>query len=70
MIQDLVNIILGYAQENVLLSWIDQDKINWRHLSANPAAIELIKVCLEEDPDKNRLVAAAIRKSSDIHTKI
>ena len=35
MIPDLLNIILDYAGEYQLLSWINPEKINWYCLSAN-----------------------------------
>ena len=55
MIQDknvfptvIIDIILEYSAEYKLLSWIDEDKIDWLQLSRNPAAIHL----LEQNPDK------------------
>ena len=38
---DILNIIVDYAQEYQLLKWIDINKINWNRLSLNPNAIDL-----------------------------
>ncbi len=38
----LAELIAEYA-DYALLSWIDEEKLNWSALSANPAAIDLLK---------------------------
>lgn len=44
----LVDIILDYLPDRELLPWIDESKLDWRALSANPAAMYL----LEANPEK------------------
>jgi len=40
--EDITQIIISYHQENELLDWVNQERINWFNLSQNPAAIDLI----------------------------
>jgi hypothetical protein len=41
--KDLIRDIFKYANEYVLLEWIDTNKINWNFLSSNPNAIYLLE---------------------------
>jgi hypothetical protein len=43
IIKDIANNILKYANEYILLNWININKINWRLLSLNSNAIYLLE---------------------------
>src|SRR5579871_1353948 len=41
--KDVVNIIIDYSSEYILLNWIDINKLDFRYLSMNPNAIDLLE---------------------------
>src|SRR5437588_230151 len=43
IIKDITKEILQYANEYILLEWIDINKLNWNCLSLNPNAIHLLE---------------------------
>ena len=46
--KDIVNIILDYVPKSEFLSWIDFNKVNWRRLSCNTAAIHILEHNLDK----------------------
>jgi hypothetical protein len=50
--KDVVNLILDFIPKYKLRDWIDEKKLDWRYLSQNPLAINLIEKNLEEGGNK------------------
>jgi hypothetical protein len=46
--RDVAGIVADYASEHKLLPWIDETCINWRWLSINPNAMDMIRDNLEK----------------------
>jgi len=51
--ENIINIILQYywnildGKKKILLNWIDKNNLDWTQLSANPNAIDLLKIRIE-----------------------